>query len=41
MNLGGLQPDLEELLGGKVDGVSSRGLHERIRERVLRDAVPL
>jgi hypothetical protein len=33
--------DLERLLGGKVDVVSSRGLRERVRERVLRDAVPL
>jgi len=41
MDLGGLQADLEQLLGGKVDVVSSRGLRERVRERVLRDAVPL
>jgi hypothetical protein len=41
MDLGGLQLDLERLLGGKVDVVSSRGLRERVRERVLRDAVPL
>ena len=41
MDLGGLQMDLEQLLGGKVDVISSRGLRERVRERILRDAVPL
>jgi uncharacterized protein len=41
MDLGGLQSDLERLLGGKVDVVSSRGLRERVREHILRDAVPL
>lgn len=33
--------ELEELLGIKVDVVSERGLRERIRERVLREAVAL
>lgn len=32
---------LQELIGMQVDVVSSRGLRERIRERVLREAVPL
>jgi hypothetical protein len=41
LDLGGLVLDLEELLGMKVDVVSDRGLRERIRERVLRDAVSL
>ena len=41
LDLGGLQRDLEELLAARVDVVSSRGLRERVRERVLRDAVPL
>ncbi len=41
MDLGGLQIDLEQLLGGRVDVVSSRGLRERVRDRILRDAVPL
>ncbi len=40
-NLGGLQRDLEKLLAVKVDVVSSRGLRDRVRERVLEDAVPL
>ncbi len=33
--------ELQELLGRKVDIVSDRGLRERIRDRVLREAVPL
>jgi len=32
---------LEELLGLKVDVVSERGLRERIRDRVLQEAIPL
>lgn len=37
----GLQIDLEELLGCKVDVASARGLRERIRDRVLEEAMPL
>ncbi len=33
--------ELERLLGRKVDVVSERGLRERIRDRVLQEAVPL
>ena len=33
--------DLQALLGCKVDVVSERGIKERTRERVLREAVPL
>jgi len=33
--------DLEKLLGCKVDVVTERGLKERIRDRVLREALPL
>jgi predicted nucleotidyltransferase len=33
--------ELEELLGVKVDVVSERGLRERIRDRVLSEAVAL
>lgn len=33
--------ELESLLGRKVDVVSERGLRPRVREQVLRDAVPL
>jgi predicted nucleotidyltransferase len=41
LDLGGLQYDLEQLLGYRVDVVPERGLKPRIRERVLREAVPL
>ena len=40
-DLGGLLMDLQDLLGHKVDVVTERGLRERIRERVLQEAVPL
>jgi predicted nucleotidyltransferase len=33
--------ELQEFLGRKVDVVSDRGIKPRIRERVLREAVPL
>jgi len=38
---GGLLVDLEKLLGRKVDLVTEKGLHWYIRDRVLREAVPL
>lgn len=41
LDLGGLQFDLEALLGCQVDVVTVRGLKARIRERVLREAVPI
>jgi predicted nucleotidyltransferase len=37
----GLVVDLEELLGRKVDVVTERALHWYIRDRVLKEAVPL
>lgn len=40
-DLGGLMMELQELLGRPVDVVTERGLRDRIRERVLRDARPL
>ncbi|MFQ5744954.1 MAG: nucleotidyltransferase family protein [Acidobacteriota bacterium] len=40
-DLGGLQFELEALLGCRVDVVTVRGLKARIRERVLREAVPV
>ena len=40
-DLGGLTSDLEMLLGRPVDVVTERGLRDRIRERVLHEAVPL
>ena len=33
--------ELEALLGRKVDVISDKGLPPRIRERILREAVPL
>lgn len=33
--------ELQDLLGCKVDVVSERGLRERIRDRVMREAIPL
>jgi len=41
LDLGGLYHDLNELLGVKVDVVSEKGLRQRIRQRVLDEAVPL
>ncbi len=40
-DLGGLLMDLQDLLGRKVDVVTEKGLRTRIRDRVLREAVPL
>jgi Predicted nucleotidyltransferases len=40
-DLGGLQYDLEQLLECRVDVTTERGLKARIRERVLREAIPL
>lgn len=39
LDLGGMQTELEALLGRRVDVVTERGLKARIRERVLREAV--
>ena len=41
MDLGGLLYDLQKLLGIEVDVVTEKGLRARIREQVLREAVPL
>ena len=41
LDLGGLQFELEALLGCPVDVVTERGLKPRIRERVPREAVPV
>ncbi len=41
LDLGGLQYELESLLGSRVDVVTERGLKARIRDRVLREAVPI
>ena len=41
LDLGGFLEDLRELLCHPVDVVTERGLKSRIRDRVLREAVPL
>lgn len=40
-DLSGLLIDLEAVLRTEVDVVTERGLRPRVRERVLREAVPL
>ena len=40
-DLGGLLMDLEKLLNSKVDVVTERGLKDRIRDRVINEAVLL
>ena len=41
LDLGGLQAELEALLGCPVDVVTEKGLKARIRGRVLAEAVPV
>ena len=41
IDLGALLVDLESELGSRVDVVTEAGLRPALRERVLRDAVPL
>ena len=41
LDLGGLLMDLRELLGRDVDVVTEPSLHWYIRDRILREAVPL
>ncbi len=41
LDLGGLLMDLQALLGIKVDVATPNGLKQRIRDRVLSEAVPL
>lgn len=41
LDLERLRRDLAQLLEAKVDVISSRGLRDRVRARVLHDAVPL
>ncbi len=38
---GGFIADLEELLGRKVEVVTEKGLNKLIREKVLKEALPL
>lgn len=41
LDLGGLLMDLQEILPRKVDVMTAGALRPRIRDRVLREAVPL
>lgn len=41
LDLGGLVMDLRELLGMEVDVLTERSLRPSMRDRVLREAVPL
>ena len=41
LDMGGLLMDLQELLGRKVDVATEKGLRDRIRDRVLNEAIPL
>lgn len=40
-DLGGLLIELQEVLGCSVDVITERGLRPRLREQVLREAMPL
>lgn len=40
-DLGGLLTDLRDMLGCDVDVVTEKGLRDRIRARVLKEAIPL
>lgn len=41
LDLGGLQYELERRFGRPVDVVTERGLKARIRDRILREAIPV
>lgn len=41
LDLAGFLLEIEELLGCRVDAVTEKGLRDRIRERVLKEAVVL
>ncbi len=41
LDLGGLLMELQKFLGCPVDVVTEKGLRPRIRDRVLREAMPL
>ena len=41
LDLGGFLMDLQDLLGCRVDVVTTKGLRERIKNRVLKESVPL
>jgi uncharacterized protein len=41
MDLGGFLYDLEKILGTNVDVITEKGLRPRIRDEILREAIPL
>jgi hypothetical protein len=41
LDLAGLRTDLRETLGREVDVATPASLHPRLRERILRELVPL
>ena len=41
LDLGGMQMDLQELLGRKVDVVTEKGVRERIRDKIFQEAIPV
>jgi predicted nucleotidyltransferase len=41
LDLGGLQIDLQNLLGCKVDLVTEKGLHWYLKDKILQEAKPL
>jgi hypothetical protein len=41
LDVGGLLMDLQELLGRKVDIVTEKALKARVREEILREAIPV
>lgn len=41
LDLGGLQMELEELLGCKVDVVTESGLYWLLRRRIIKEAMPV
>jgi len=41
LDMGGLLMDIRDALGQEVDVVTERGLKTRIRERVLKEAMPV
>lgn len=41
LDLGGMLMDLQDLLGRRVDVVEPEGLHWYVRDRILREAIPL
>jgi len=41
LDMGGLLMDLQGLLGREVDVVTEKGLRDRIRDRVMKEAIPL